>query len=81
MMTPEERHELVLEISNAIACAQKPQLTEEEVQYVKLAIKREAQSIELRQAIIEKTLTGLVWAAIVGLGYVLIDFAKNHGFK
>ena len=81
MMTPEERSELVLEISAAIACAQKPQLTEEELQWVRLAIKREAQSIALRQAVIEKTLSGLVWFALCAIGYVLVDWAKAHGFK
>lgn len=82
MMTPEERHELVLELTQALACAQpKPQLTDEELQWVKLAIAAEARKIKFRDAVIEKTITGLVWAAIVGVGYVFLDFARNHGFK
>jgi hypothetical protein len=82
MMTPEERHELVLEITHALACSQPaPQLTDEEVQYVKLAIQREAQSIELRKAIIEKTITGLIWLALLGLGGIFLEWAKAHGFK
>ena len=44
-----------------------------------MAIQREAQSIELRRAIIEKSLGSLVWSAIVGLGYLLIDYLKNRG--
>lgn len=56
-------------------------LTEDEHQWVRLAIQREGQSIKLRQAIIEKTLTGLIWAAIVGLGVVLLDYLKAHGWK
>lgn len=56
-------------------------LSEEEQHWVRLAIAKEAQSIKLRQAIIEKSLAGLVWSAVVGLGYVFLDFLKNHGFK
>lgn len=56
-------------------------LSKEEHEWVKLAIQKEAQSIKLRQAIIEKTLSGLVWAVIVGAGYLILDFFKNHGFK
>lgn len=81
MMTPEERQELVEDIAKALACSAHPQLTEEELQWVKLAIKREAQSFELRKAIIEKTMAGLIWAVICGIGYVFIDWAKAHGFK
>jgi|JI10StandDraft_1071094.scaffolds.fasta_scaffold149230_3 hypothetical protein len=71
---------LVAEIICAINETHKP-LTDEERQWVQLAIQREAQSIKLRQAIIEKTLGGLVWAAVVTLGYLLLDYAKNHGWK
>ena len=82
MMTPEERAALVCEITTALHEAHvAPMLSDEELQWVRLAIKREAQSIELRQAVIEKTLAGLLWSLLVGFGYLLIDFAKNHGFK
>ena len=53
--------------------------TTEEAQWVRLAIKREAQSIKLRQAIIEKTLSGLIWAAVIGLGVIFVGFLKGHG--
>lgn len=49
--------------------------------WVRLAIKREAQSIALRQAIIEKSLAGLVWSAIVGFGVILFEYLKAHGWK
>lgn len=71
---------LVAEIICAINETHKP-LTDEERQWVQLAIQREAQSIKLRRAIIEKTLGGLVWAAVVAIGYLLLDYAKNHGWK
>ena len=57
-----------------------PPLSEDEQRWVRLAIQREAQSIKLRQAVIEKTLAGLVWVAIVGLGVILFEYLKSHGF-
>lgn len=78
-MTPEERAQFIADVAAAIKAA--PVLTEEEQQWVRLAIQKEAQSIKLRQAVIEKTLAGLVWSAVVGLGYVFLEFFKNHGFK
>lgn len=56
-------------------------LDSQEQQWVRLAIIKQEQSIKLRQAIIEKTLSGLAWSALVGLGLLLVDFAKNHGWK
>ena len=56
-------------------------LTEDERHWVRLAIQREAQSIALRQAIIEKTLAGLIWAGLAALGLALLEWAKNHGYK
>lgn len=77
-MQPEERHELISEIVSALP---RPQLSDEELQYVKMAIKRESQKIEFRNAVIEKTISGLVWAGLVGLGAVIVDFLKSHGIK
>jgi len=44
-------------------------------------IKKEAQTIAFRTAVIEKSIFGVL--AIVGAGvlYVFVDFLKNHGFK
>lgn len=60
------------------AMAASHQLTAEQHQWVLLAIQREAQSIRLRQAIIEKTLAGLVWAAVVGLGVLFYHGAVDY---
>jgi len=79
-MTPEERAELVIAITSAIKSSA-AQLTEEEQEWVRMAIQREAQSIALRRAIIEKSLSSLVWSALVGGGYIFLDFLKNHGIK
>ena len=78
-MNQSERAELVADIAEAIKASSN--LSDDEVRWVKLAIHRQEQSIKLRQAIIEKTLGGLVWAALAGLAYIVFDFAKNHGFK
>lgn len=79
-MTPQERAEFIADVAAAIQ-AVPAALTDEEQRWVRMAIQKEAQSIELRKAIIEKTLGGLVWALLLGLGYLIADFFKNHGFK
>lgn len=79
-MTPEERAALAAEIACHLQAAEPAAaLTEEEQRWVRMAIQREAQSIELRRAIIEKSLGSLVWSAIAGLGYLLLDYLKNRG--
>jgi hypothetical protein len=80
-MTPEERAQLIAEIAAAIGSSRTNELTEEERQWVRLAIASEARKIKFRDAVIEKTFAGLVWAGIAGLGYVLLDFFRNHGLK
>lgn len=79
-MTPQEREEFIKDVAAAIRSAE-PILTDEEIQYVRLAIKKEAQSIALRRAIIEKTLGGLAWAAILGMFYIIKEWASNHGYR
>jgi len=82
-MTPEERSELIEGLVTALneRSSVNHCLSEDEQRWVKIAIQKEAQSIELRKAIIEKSLTSLIWAAIVGIGYILLEFLSNHGFK
>lgn len=79
-MTPAERAEFIADVAAAIQ-AVPATLSDDEQRWVRMAIQKEAQSIELRKAIIEKTLGGLVWAGLVGAGYVIVDFLKNHGLK
>lgn len=82
-MTPQERTEFAKEVAEALFACQPPprELSDEEREWVRMAIQREAQSIALRRAIIEKSLSSLIWAAIVGVGYVFLDFLNNHGVK
>ena len=53
-------------------------LTDEEIQWVRMAIKAEAERAALRKAIIEKTLTGLVWMAVVGAATLLWSGFKDY---
>tara|TARA_R110000868_G_scaffold55455_2_gene172444 strand:- start:154 stop:393 length:240 start_codon:yes stop_codon:yes gene_type:complete len=78
-MSPEDRAILISDITDAIKSAST--LTDDEHRWVKMAIQKEAQSIELRKAIIEKTLTSLVWLIIVGIGMIFLDWATQHGYK
>lgn len=80
-MTPEERTQLIAEIAIALGSARTNELTEEERQWVRLAIAAEARKIKFRDAVIEKTFAGLVWALVIGIGYVFVDFLRNHGMK
>lgn len=80
-MNQEERSQLIAEIAIAIGNARTNELTEEERQWVRLAIAAEARKIKFRDAVIEKTLAGLAWAVVVGIGYLLYDFLRNHGLK
>lgn len=80
-MTPEDRAALLADLADILKPATAPQLTDEEQQWVRLAIQKEAQAIALRKAVIEKTLSGLVWAGLVGIGYVILDFLRNHGVR
>lgn len=80
-MSPEDRALLIAELAELLRPATTPQLSEQEQQWVRMAIQKEAQSIALRQAVIEKTLAGLVWSALVGLGFMAVDFLRNHGLR
>lgn len=81
-MAPEERAEFVKDIAEALSQRYTgTKLTDEEVSYVRLAIQKESQTIKFRQAVIEKTITSLIWALIVGMGLIFLDFLKAHGFK
>lgn len=56
-------------------------LNADEHRWVQLAIKREVQVIAFRQSVIDKTLTGLVWSLILGLGVIVKEYLAAHGWK
>ena len=81
-MTPQERAEFIADIAAAIRVRSSDRdLNEDEVRAIRLLIKSQEQSIALRQAIIEKSLTSLIWSGIVGLGYMVLTWAQAHGYK
>jgi len=84
-MTPEERAQFVADIAEAINDTIPSPLSLEEAQWVRMAIKREAQSIAFRQAVIEKTTGALIIAAMLAVGgfvwTVLREYGITHGWK
>ncbi len=46
--------------------------------YHDIMIEQVEERRRLRQAIQEKTISGLVWAAIVGIGYSVWEYTKAH---
>ena len=79
-MNPQERALLISELTEAIKVIPST-LTDDEQRWVRMAIKKEAQSIAFRTAVIEKSIMGLVAMMGMGLLYIVADFFKNHGFK
>ena len=73
------RLELISLVKTAVneAVEQHP-LSPEEVHWVRMAIQAEAERAELRKAIIQKSLAGLVWLGIVAAGGYLVDFFTAH---
>jgi len=65
--------------------SQHRQLSEEEIRYIRLAIRAEAEKLAFRKAVIEKTITSLIWAAIVLAGtafyHVVREWLITHGYK
>ena len=53
-------------------------LSPDEVHWVRMAIQAEAERAQLRKAIIEKSLTGLVWMAICGVGLLMWSGFKDY---
>ena len=75
-MDKEELTELLRQIvSEAV---ESHPLTDDEVQWVRMAIKAEADRAALRKAIIEKSLTSLVWICIVAAGGWIADYVVAH---
>lgn len=70
-MSKEELLELVKEaVSSAVVVHP---LSAEEIQWVRMAIESEANRAKLREAVIQKTLAGLIWFLIAGFAVILWD--------
>lgn len=77
-MTPVERAAFIKDVADAIQTAQATSpLSDDERRWVRLAIKREAQSVAFRQSIIDKTLSALVLAAMGWIGFAIMTAAKS----
>ena len=73
------RLELIQLVKTAVSEAVEAHpLSPDEVHWVRMAIQSEAQRAELRTAIINKTLAGLVWIGIVAAGGWLLDYFTSH---
>lgn len=74
------------DILEAIALAVKSEieahpLAPDEVVWVRMAIKAEADRAAFRKAVIDKTLTGLIVAALGAAGVYCIDYFTAHWIK
>ena len=74
-----DKEELVLLLKEVIAEAvEQHPLSDEEVQWVRMAIQAEAKRAAFRQAVIDKTFIGLMSSAAIGLVMYSIEFFKSH---
>ena len=82
-MTPQERAEFITDIALALTAKQEPTevLSDDEVRALKLFIKKQEQSIALRQSIIEKSLTALLIAAALGLFGMATGWFTTHMYR
>ena len=78
-MSPDERIELLALVTTAVeSVVVNNRLSPDEIHWVRMAIQAEAERASLRKAIIEKSLAGLMWIAIVAAGGWLVDFVTSH---
>lgn len=79
MLDSQTKQELIELLREAVTEAVEAHpLSNEEVQWVRMAIKAEAERAELRKAIINKSLAGLVWLALLAGGGWFVDFFSSH---
>ena len=79
ILDEQTRLELVQLVKGAVSEAVEAHpLSPDEVHWVRMAIQSEAQRAELRSAIINKSLAGLVWICIVAAGGWVVDFVTSH---
>ncbi len=79
ILDDQTRLELVQLVKNAVnEAVEAHPLSPDEVHWVRMAIQAEAERSEYRKAIIQKSLGGLVWIAIVAAGGWFADFFVSH---
>lgn len=73
------KDELLILLKEVIAeVVESHPLSDEEVQWVRLAIQAQAKKAAFRQAVIDKTLLGLLSTGILWVCYQVADIVKNH---
>lgn len=82
----ERIHEMHLSFSTAVRAmiadaVSEHSLSPEQKRFVELAIQREAQSIDLRNAVIKHTTTGLIWLLLLWIGSIVLEYLRAHGWK
>jgi len=75
-MNNTERAQLVEDLRLVLAAT--AQLSEDEHQWVKLAIRKEAQTIAFRNSIIEKTVSSLLWSLLAAAGIGLLELIRSY---
>lgn len=79
LVSNDDRAKFIQELAAELHKNPADALTDDERRWIRMAILRDAQSYEFRRSIIEKTLTALIWAALVGLGYLVLGFIRDGG--
>lgn len=72
-----KQDEIVALLERFVEKMESPQ-HEEEHQYIRLAMAREAKREKLYDAIIEKSIAGLAWAFLVAVGSSVWMYIKDH---
>lgn len=73
------KDDLVLLLQQAVRDAVEAHpLSDEEIQWVRMAIEAEAKRAAFRKAVIEKTFIGLVSSALLGLCMYAVEFFRMH---
>ena len=79
VLDDQTKQELIALLKTAVAEAvESHPLSPDEVHWVRMAIQAEAERAELRKAIINKTLAGLMWVGIVAAGGWFADYFMSH---
>lgn len=73
----DKQEEILSALQTLISKFDSPQ-HEEEHQYIRLAMTREAKKSKLYDAIIEKSLASLAWSVLVGIGTAVFMYIKDH---
>jgi hypothetical protein len=75
-MTKDDLVELLKQV--VLEAVEAHPLSDEEVQWVRMAIEAEAKRAAFRKAVIEKTFIGLMSSAVIGLIMYAVELFRTH---